>query len=129
MLNSRDILTVNIVGNTRGGVVMGSSAPPSIHYGMANGHIVRDIHDDGDFPDGTFYIIELIYFYCWFRVHPSVNTLKLPGHTNFKRQFTVFLFIHKTGFFLFSEIITQLSIDCQNFSYNCSHGLDFSGAH
>lgn len=43
---------------------MGSSAPPSIHYGTANGQMVRDIHDDGDFPDGTLYIldkIDLIY--------------------------------------------------------------------
>ena len=39
---------------------MGSSAPPSIHYGTVNGQVVRDIHDDGDFPDGTLYLA-LIY--------------------------------------------------------------------
>ena len=35
---------------------MGSSAPPSIHYGTLNGQVVRDIHDDGDFPDGMFHL-------------------------------------------------------------------------
>ena len=49
-----------IAANPRGGVAMGSSAPPSIHYGTVNGQVVRDIHDDGDFPDGTLHLA-LIY--------------------------------------------------------------------
>ena len=50
---------------------MGSSAPPSIHYGTVNGQVVRDIHDDGDFPDGTLHLA-LIYM-GRYRVTPKFH--------------------------------------------------------